>query len=289
MNLPENPNLPLFVYGLFKPGQLGYHRIEPLVQSTRNATAEGKLLERDGVPILAEDPHSQVNGYLLKFDEEEAESAYEKVVSIEPEKQYRWVTRSVSLENGTETANILLGRNPTRGTTELSSFDWSGERDPLFTDALDVVEEVIASETGFDWEDKKPFFRLQMAYLLLWSSIERYISLRYGLRGPRGDQSIRQKLMKMAEEPGFQGGLESIDLTDRPRTQITRADRPQDDEKLDPDNPQGSIDYYYQVRSNLSHRGKTAPVDFDILQHSLNELYEIFRNHVLPRAFDSRS
>lgn len=286
MDLPENTDLPLFAYGIFKPGQLGYHRIKTAVENVLQTRIEGRLFERDGVPILTEDVNGQVTGYLLTFEEEEIESAYEAIVKLEPEKQYRWVTRSVSLDGGTETANVLLGRNPTRGTTELSSGEWRGEDDPLFTDALEVIEEVISSDFDFNWENKEPFFRLHMAYLLLWSSIERYISLRYGLRGIHGEKSIHQKLMEMADEPGFREGLDSIDFTNRPKTRITRADRPQEDAKLDPDNPRGSISYYYQIRSNLSHRGKSAPVDFDVLQYSLNEVYEIYKHHVLPRAFE---
>ncbi|MFB6216257.1 MAG: gamma-glutamylcyclotransferase [Candidatus Aenigmatarchaeota archaeon] len=289
MDLPDDPTLPFFSYGLFKPGQLGYYRIEDYVDEAVKADIEGKLYERDGTPILVEKNRGTVQGNLLKLNQGDGEQLYESVAEVEPEKQYRWVERTVSIGDSSQNANVLLGRNPTRGSTDLPGQKWDGSTDPLFTDALDVVEEVIEEDTEFDWEDKKSFFRLHQAYLLLWSSIERYISLRYGLRGRFGDQSIRDKRNKMAEEEGFREGLETVYSTDRPRERVVRAGRPQDDAKLDPEDPVASLDYYYQVRSNLSHRGKSAPIDFDILRHSLEELYTIFRSYVLPAALENYS
>jgi hypothetical protein len=289
MESPEDPSLPFFTYGLFKPGQLGYYQIEVWVDGTKEAAIEGKLFERDGTPILVEDSRGEVQGFLLTFDHKDGEQLYESVASVEPEKQYRWVERTVSIGHSSQNANVLLGRNPTRGSTELTDRNWDGSRDPLFTDALDVVQEVIQEDAKFDWENKKSFFQLHQAYLLLWSSIERYISLRYGLRGVKGEKSIRDKYKGMAKEEGFQKGLKSVSSSERTHQKVVRADRPGEDAKLDPEDPVDSLDYYYQVRSNLSHRGKSAPIDFDILRYSLEELYTIFRFHVLPAAFENYS
>ena len=38
-----------------------------------------------------------------------------------------------------------------------------------------------------------------------------------------------------------------------------------------------SVAYYYQVRSNITHRGKGAVRDYDMLRDSLTELLPIFR------------
>ena len=81
----------------------------------------------------------------------------------------------------------LLGcRNPQKGTIISDYNVWNGRDDPLFTVALDVVSETFNSNEVFDW-DLKPLFRLEMAYLLLWTAIERYTSLRYHL-GDRANQ-----------------------------------------------------------------------------------------------------
>lgn len=240
MDPPENTSLPLFSYGIFKPGQLGYFRIQEYVKDVDEGEIDGKLLERDGLPIFDDSGTSRVKGSVLVFYDDQEESVYEEIANVEPEKQYRWEPKAVQVQEDDQQANVLIGRNPTKGTTELNHVEWDGRTDPLFTDALEVVKDIIERDFQFDWGDKKPFFHLQMAYFLLWSSIERYISLRYGLRGPHG-KSIHQKLLRMADEEGFSEALQSIDFSERPKTRITRADRPNDDEKLDPDDPQGSI------------------------------------------------
>ena len=48
--------------------------------------------------------------------------------------------------------------------------------------------------------------------------------------------------------------------------------------KLDHNDPVGSIFYYYTIRCNVVHNGKDFQIwDFDLLKKSLVELYEIFK------------
>lgn len=93
-------------------------------------------------------------------------------------------------------ANVLVGRYPKKDSCACEDAEWYGWNDPLFTAALDVVEETLESQ-NFEW-NLKPLFRLQMAYLLLWSSIERYVSLRYHL----GDR-VTEKVGHLANEAAF--------------------------------------------------------------------------------------
>ena len=139
---------------------------------------------------------------------------------------------------------------------------------------MNVVQETIDSNASFEW-DLKPLFRLQMAYLLLWSAIERYLSLRYHL-GTRATE----KVDNLATEQAFAVALREHVSTKR---QVAQADRPQDKEVLDPLAPGFSVRYYYQVRSNLIHRGKGVPHDHATLLRSASELLQVFR-YVLVQA-----
>ena len=151
-----------------------------------------------------------------------------------------------------------------------------GWNDPLFTDALDVVEKTLLENSKKSALDMEAFFSLQMAYLLLWSSIERYVSLRYNL----GDKVV-DKISKLASESAFAESLCKYVKTPR---EVFRIDRPAQKEILNPDAPDKALRYYYQVRSNITHRGKsTLYNDFKMLQDSLKELLLIFRN-VLQKA-----
>ena len=69
---------------------------------------------------------------------------------------------------------------------------------------------------------------------------------------------------------------------------MQRADRPTDHYELTPDDPRNSLNYYYQIRSNITHRGKGVVRDHDIVRASLKELLEIF-TELVRAAFESSS
>lgn len=266
MDHPSDENLPFFAYGLFCPGQIGYFQLRDFVQSVdAPATISGSLHLRDGLPILNPHGSGTVAGALLRFRAGAAFDAYERISKLEPDKQYLWSTATVF----DSLTNVLIGRSPNRGSIPFEGKTWDGWDDPLFTAGLDVVQETIASGTKFD-RDLKPMFRLQMAYLLLWSAIERYLSLRYHL----GDR-VSEKLNALATEPAFASAVAA--LAPDKRT-VTRADRPRDKTALDVSSPKSAVAYYYQVRSNITHRGKGVSRDHDLLLKSATELLAIFRS-----------
>jgi hypothetical protein len=275
MNHPTDTERPFFAYGLFRPGQLAFFQLRELVSSITDPTqVKGSLLLRDGLPIMDQRGQGGVNGSLIIFLPGRAAEAYARISAMEPDKHYRWHKTEV---DGTS-ANVLIGRNPQKGSVPCEDAEWNGWHDPLFTAALEVVEETLESQ-NFDW-DLKPLFRLQMAYLLLWSSIERYVSLRYHL----GDQ-VMDKIKHLAYEPAFSEGLR---LRVQQKREVYRADRPEDKELLEPESPEKSLRYYYQVRSNITHRGKGVVRDYDRVRNSLAELLPIFRDVLAAAQRDAQ-
>lgn len=266
LELPSDISRPFFAYGIFKPGQIGFLQLRELVRTAESNYVNGSLLLRDGLPIFDPGGRDKVKGALLHFiDKAAAEKAYRRISKLEPDNHYNWAELPC---DGT-TANILIGRSPQKGSVACEDQDWDGWKDPLFNAALEVVEEVTRSQGNFEW-DLKPLFRLQMAYLLLWSAIERYVSLRYHL-----GIDVSQKIGHLANEPAFGTALQQYV---HERRSIFRADRPGEKIVLDPAYPKKSKDYYYQIRSNITHRGKAATRDHDLLFKSLNELLPIFRD-----------
>jgi hypothetical protein len=277
MNPPSDLDLPFFAYGLFKPDQLGYLRITDLVEkAATNARTRGHLLVRDGLPILDQEAEGTVPGALISFVPGRELEAYMRIAEVEPDNQYYWGTVSVTRSGVRTNANVLLGRSPQKGTVALEGPDWDGRGDPLFTVALEVVQETLDCNRQFDW-NLKPLFRLEQAYLLLWSSIERYTSLRYSL----GDNATA-KVLRMSEEPAFAAALREV--VNEQRT-VYRADKPEEKLTLAPDRPKKALAYYYQIRNNVVHRGKAVVYDFDRVLEALDQLLVIFRR-VLHAAFD---
>ena len=122
-------------------------------------------------------------------------------------------------------------------------------------------------------------FRLQMAYTLLSSANERFAAFKYHL----GDRAM-EKVNQLASEPAFASGLR--ELVKEPRV-VYRTDDPEKKVCLDPIDPGKSLAYYYQIRSNIVHRGKAAVNDHDTLVHSLGELLELFQR-LLQAEFSSK-
>ncbi len=266
MERPNDISLPFFAYGLFRPGQIAFFRLSTLVSKiSEPVQIKGTILIRDGLPILDPTGEGHTIGALLTFLPDQAIEAYDKIREMEPDKQYRW---SVSEITG-RSANVLVGRHPLKGSVSSDDKEWDGWDDPLFNAALEVVEETLKTQSGFDW-DLKPLFRLQMAYLLLWSSIERYLSLRYLLGG-----KPNQKLGWLATEHAFAESLQRHVVEPR---EIYRADEPDNKVVLDRCSPDKAVSYYYQIRSNITHRGKAVVRDHELLTSSLAELLLIFRD-----------
>ena len=91
MYIPEDISLPFFAYGLFRPGQLAFFQLRELVSNVQPAQVPGKLLLRDGLPILVlSQGQGRIEGALLTFLPEKAADAYDRISEMEPDNHYRW-------------------------------------------------------------------------------------------------------------------------------------------------------------------------------------------------------
>ena len=272
MELPKNIELPFFSYGIFKPGELGYLSIQDLVQSTEWASVKGNLMIRDGLPLAFLEGNRNIQGYIVRLKKHSNKEAYQRIVDIEPKYQYRWDTIKIG-ENFGE-ANILAGKQPQRGSVDSDEAFFNGRQDPLFNEGFELIEETISNyDDGF-----KAFLKLQTSYLLLWSIIERYVTIRYNI----GSTKINLKIMFLSQDEYFCSQLKStVNRTDK----IFSAHEPDDKINLDTKNPKSCINYYYQMRSNITHRGKASHQDYERLHQSISELYKIMKN-TIDNAFN---
>lgn len=275
LDAPADTSLPFVTYGALRPGELAFDQVSRYVQSCDEVSVAGHLYVRDGLPLLelAMSPaDNSVPANLLTFRARNRRQAYEAICRFEPRGHYQWAV--TQLEKGSK-ANILVGVLPEQGSEPAEELPWSSFRDPVFEHGLHVVHSVAdasaqlpfksAPSDSFEWER---FFTLQMAYLLLWSAVERFCALAYGpARNPMS------KLRKMARDKR---------IADVIRTHVCRSDTVSDvrgsraDIRLDSADPEACLLYYYQVRNNLSHRGKGAWRDGEKVRHSLAELLAIF-------------
>ena len=264
MVIPENPLLPFFAYGIFKRGQISYYCIKNFVtNNTKPTSVNGRLYVRDGIPLLDRSGDDlEIQGELISFKDGCEIEAYQSIVNLEPQKYYRWEV----IETTKGQANALLGKSPQKGSISETN-NWDSWQDPLFTTVFEIIEEELAHDE-IDM-DGKTFLRLQMTYMLLWSAIERFVSLRYNFRG----KDIRAKILTLAENEKFVSQLLRVKA---PHRDIYSTDNVEEKFKFDATNPRACLDYYYQIRCNITHRGKAAIADIKLVRQCLRELGHIF-------------
>ena len=273
LGLPQDISLPFFAYGIFKPGQVSFSRILPFVKSIEKDEIEYSLYERDGIPtVFEEDNKHKTEGYIISFKQDKSEDAYDIIREIESKTFYKWAKKPIFTKNGKE-VNMLFGKKHENSNPIHISDNYDGINDVFFKEAIALIASDMrkykVGNTGF-----KNFFELQRNYMLLWTVIERYNSLKYG------ENSKTANNKELAKEKNFQSALKLIlkkeDNKDNQRIIFSSKDLKR--KCLNPDDAESSIGYYYTMRSNVVHRGKSViPTDEENLRKSLLELLMIFQ------------
>ena len=269
-------NLPFFAYGIFKPGQIAYSKIKDLVLQKKEISINRPMKHRDGVPILLkkENERYKTKGFLYDFSD--GEKAYKIICQTMSPALYKWGTIDVEGEK----ANVLFGLKPDSGSDSIEDASdrecFDGSNDPIFKEGIRLIRKNL-DEEDFDWEEG--FFKLQMNYMLLWSAIDRYCKLKYNMG------SEHENRLELAKEGNFIDALRKIE--------DTRAYRPifsTDDlirRSFDVSNPKYCINYYYTLRCNIVHRGKTSIRDLRLLKKATADLLEIFE-YILDETFSEK-
>ena len=271
--LPEDRNRPFVAYGIFRPGQIAYHQLKDFVGVVEKVFIPGTLRMRDGLVLFDESRDgSGIDAYKISFLRGREESAYSVISEMEPENLFKWGTVQI---NG-EACNILFGKKVKRGSHEIDFKEYEDVwNDPLFNSALSVVcDELpdIANDRPVAEWDMRAFFRLQMAYLLLWSAIERFATLRYGF-----GHSPTKKLEMLANDAAFRKAIMDR-VNEGNYFDVFRTDDPEKRYEHKPDNPLSAMLAYYQVRSNITHRGKSYKNDYIRLVKAANTLFLVFHD-----------
>ena len=275
LDLPDT-NLPFFAYGIFKPGQLAYSKIRNHVDGTIDAKIDYGMRHRDGVPILigGKSDNSHTKGVVITFKEGQEIETYGIICKTLLRKLYEWKTIRI---NGRD-VNTVFGVNPDYGSDHIEGsedrFSFDGKNDPFFSEAIELIESNLNS-SGFSWNVEN-FFELQMNYMLLWSAIDRFSSLKYNKK------SNNKNYEKFSSQKAFRDGIRRFE------NHFHREVFSTDDLKVhnfDADNPIGTMYYYYTLRCNVVHRGKAMVADYEMLNTAAKELLAIFKD-VLNDAFD---
>lgn len=273
--LPEDCTKPFITYGIFMPGQIAYHQIREFVDISRSRKVEinGHLKMRDGVVLYDKsDVEGAIDVFKIHFRKGTEREAYSRIAAMEPRNLFFW--DSVNVEG--EGCNILSGRKPTKGVQDHYYIDYGDSwNDPMFTDALSVIRDDLDDKIAK--RDIKSFFRLQMAYLLLWSALERYTTLRYGL-----GLTPNKRITMLADDEMVRASIAKYVKAEN-QFKVYKSDDPERLFWCKADNPISTINALYQLRSNITHRGKSFDHDQVRLLKAAKILLDIFED-VLSEA-----
>lgn len=259
--VPEDLSRPLVVYGCFKPGELGWPLIEHLCDAKPIVLDGFCIRRRDGLALLARREGFRTEAFVLTPTDPAA--LYDVICKYEPKAQYSWIT----LEVDGEPANVLLGTEPDNGSEHGPMASWSAASDPAFTGGMRTVRSLYEQAQRRDRSDPLRLYEMEAAYLLLWSIVERYTALRFG---PHLDPTKRISLLD--EDPVFRAAGQASATT---RVEPVYDSRRPTKAPLSFDDGPGS--YWYQLRSNLSHRGKSSGSDEERLDQATSGLWRTMR------------
>ena len=286
----ENIDLPYFAYDAFKPKEVAFpvisyfvDHIEPIELDYPNY----ELKHRNGMPMIAEEEStSPIKGFLLYFNDNTVEvkvrknnkekienwDGYEYISKTKHSDLFKWKVEAI----GTTGFNMAISKKKSFGVPyNIFKGDYSGKNDPTFFEIIKFIRDNIKAmkEDGEIYDPFECSCNLQMNYMLLWSSIDKYLALCYG----GWDQRKNVKEWGKSEE--FRLAFKDVD-----RFHEINSVRDKKKFKLLPGDPAKSIEYYYQLRCNVIHSGKKENTDISFLLESLEELLKIYYN-VLKLSF----
>ena len=274
-------NLPFFAYDVFKPGEVAFSRIKKFIdedKSIKDYCVEYPLDIVNGVPFLFKNHRNYylTQGCLFYFKNNvDAIKAYEIISQAKSYKLYGWTT----IDDGHLRMNVLVGRNniikvpyhENRGI-------YYGKEDPMLVRALYTIWNNILPILSNRYPSSDDFFNIQMNYTMLWSSIDRFLVLKFGKRNQQ------ENLKCLVNEKSFKDAVSLFsDKNDKMPTVFSNEDYRTF--QLNKEKPLCCIRYYYTIRCNVVHTGKSRYSDYQLLRYAVLELLQIYI-YVLRDSFE---
>lgn len=268
-----NTDLPLFVYGALKQGEVAHRIVQPLLAKPPvPALADGfELMVVDGVAIAIKSFSISIEGELLYFDDPGL--AYKRIADFEDVPGvYEFEETSI---NGNP-ANILVSSNASLKTRHDKLTKWTGADDGLLAYGIPWAFARLESlrsnlkDTSRDYEFWMAYHDLQSTFQLLWSIVERILLFHDGTK--HRDMPLGDKISWLRDMQKHPDILEAVDAV-RIETQMgVRSNRSPGSAHP---NRTGAIGFpaWYEMRNNVVHRGKSTRVEQGVLWTATVDLH----------------
>jgi len=280
----------LFVYGSLKPGELGFEQIESFVSKHSAAELPNfALYVRDGLPVIRRPaPGEAVSGIILEINPEMEDEFWRVVNEYEGATNYKLENSLPVVSEGREIlVATFIGRKMGKGNPERLYMPWTSKLDPIFSQSFPLLHREIAriivkftdaehDPVGY-WSQMN---KLLSQYLLLVSILEHLTVVKFG-GSKKQEPMIR--IRKLQQSQGFLTAFDALrDESSNPPIKV--SDSRAVENSLSSSNPEQALFAWYQVRSNLQHRGKASLFDANLVHKSCiglsNFLLEYLRINV---------
>jgi gamma-glutamylcyclotransferase (GGCT)/AIG2-like uncharacterized protein YtfP len=287
--MSEHPSK-LFVYGSLKPGELGFEQVKHLVGNYSDAKLDGfALYIRDGLPVISKPaPGESVSGVLLNINNGMEDEFWTVVNEYEGTTNYKFEDSLPVIAEGKELlVGAFVGRKMGKGNPERLYSPWSSKLDPIFSQSFPLLHRDIASnKLKFTDAEHDPIgYWKQMngllsQYLLLVSILEHLTVVKFG--GSKKQEPM-VRIRKLQQSKGFSNAFREIS-NEKYNPIVKVSDSRAVEDSLSSSNPDQALFAWYQVRSNLQHRGKASLFDAKLVHKSCiglsNFLLEYFKMNV---------
>jgi len=287
LKIPKDISLPFFAYDVFKPSQVAFSRIKDYIDEKNckwNIEVSYPLHLVNGVPYLfkSRNQYNRTQGSLIYFKQEYAYDAYQTISKSKSYKMYKWDTIKDYYNN--QEMNVLVANKKYVKVGNLeNTYCYDKTKDPMIIEVICTIWENIIPLLGYPMNISN-FLNLQMNYIFLWSAIDRYGILRYGNHNKKGNSKQFDNLRDLAEEEFFKEAiLKYADVHNKNPEVFSSEDFRSF--KLDKTKSLCCMRYYYAIRCNVVHMGKSSTDDYHGLKYALIELLFIYM-HVLRHTLE---
>jgi gamma-glutamylcyclotransferase (GGCT)/AIG2-like uncharacterized protein YtfP len=283
-------SLNLFVYGSLKPGELGYGQIEEYIESYSEAELRGyQLYLRDGLAVINEEINGEtIEGVLLTVIPQVKNRFWKAVEDFEGNTNYRRLDDvEIFLKTGNVIGSVYVAKSIKKGGAVAMHGPWTTCLDPIFSQSFPLLYKKIAEAPTSFVAPEPPDFgaywaqlnELLSQYLLLVSIFEHLTVIRFGgsmVQEPM--VRIRKFQNSVAYKEAFATLIEKELI---PKIKV--RDSREVEDSYSTEKAEKAILSWYQVRSNLQHRGK-SPTEAKMVRDACvglsNLLLLYFRNEI---------
>ena len=287
--MPEQPST-LFVYGSLKPGELGFEQIETMVSHYSVAELHDfALYVRDGLPIIRNPaPGETVEGVLLSVTAGMEADFWRTVNEYEGVSNYKFQDLIPVYSDGQEyLTGTYIGRKMGKGNPERLYTPWTSKLDPIFSQSFPLLHcDITRNTLKFTDAEHNPndywsqMNKLLSQYLLLVSILEHLTVVKFG--GSKKQEPM-VRIRKLQQSQGCLIAFRALS-NDKINPPIKVSDSRAVEDSLSSSNPEQALFAWYQVRSNLQHRGKASLFDASLVHKSCiglsNFLFEYLRINI---------